>query len=381
MGYVYTVQLRKALISAMYDKITSLSLKSIATTNSGKLITLISADMFTIERPLSIAPLVFASPFINILCYSLIGFTAGWIYAAITCSLWFIMIVMQYFVTKTQFAIKGREAKKNDERLKLVSDMVTGIRTIKSYAWENHYMGKIISIRRKQLKDVFALNLVGSLGLSVFQNMGLVAVLLIFLPKWYMGEEIREEESFALLAMIYFVFFSVNSFTYMGMTTIQQFLVIVKRLSDIFMMDDFTIDRNEEVEYKDVGIKIENGEYAWGFKATEEEKPKKGEEAKVQVPDAVVSALQNVNLDLASDGLLVVAGKIGAGKTTLLYALMDETDKVGGTTSVRGNVAYVEQEPFIFSSTIKENITFGRKFDQKRFDHAIKVSQLKADMP
>jgi len=28
---------------------------------------------------------------------------------------------------------------RNDERMKLVNDMVTGIRTIKAYAWENHY--------------------------------------------------------------------------------------------------------------------------------------------------------------------------------------------------------------------------------------------------
>jgi len=27
----------------------------------------------------------------------------------------------------------------NDERMKLINDMVTGIRTIKAYAWENHY--------------------------------------------------------------------------------------------------------------------------------------------------------------------------------------------------------------------------------------------------
>ena len=31
----------------------------------------------------------------------------------------------------------------NDGRMKLVNDMVNGIRTIKSYAWEHHYMKKI----------------------------------------------------------------------------------------------------------------------------------------------------------------------------------------------------------------------------------------------
>jgi len=63
----------------------------------------------------------------------------------------------------------------------------------------------------------------------------------------------------------------------------------------------------------------------------------------------------------------MVAGKIGSGKTTLLYSIMDETRKMSGSLSVKGKIAYVEQEPFIFSGTIEENITFGLIYDQERF--------------
>jgi len=43
-------------------------------------------------------------------------------------------------------------------------------------------------------------------------------------------------------------------------------------------------------------------------------------------------------------------------------------------------VAYVEQEPFIISGSICENILMGLCFDQDRFDNALEVAQLKADM-
>ena len=36
----------------------------------------------------------------------------------------------------------------NDERLKLVNDMVVGVRTIKSYGWEKHYIEDLKSIRK-----------------------------------------------------------------------------------------------------------------------------------------------------------------------------------------------------------------------------------------
>lgn len=45
-SYLMAVRMRKMLVSAMYDKVSVLSMKSITETNSGKLITLISADIF-----------------------------------------------------------------------------------------------------------------------------------------------------------------------------------------------------------------------------------------------------------------------------------------------------------------------------------------------
>jgi hypothetical protein len=57
---------------------------------------------------------------------------------------------------------------KNDQRMKLVNDMVTGIRTIKSYAWENHYLQKILQIRKEQEASALKMNIVKSMGLSIF---------------------------------------------------------------------------------------------------------------------------------------------------------------------------------------------------------------------
>lgn len=50
LGYVMAIRMRKAIISAMYDKVTHLSVKSLTETNSGKLITIISGDIFNVER-------------------------------------------------------------------------------------------------------------------------------------------------------------------------------------------------------------------------------------------------------------------------------------------------------------------------------------------
>jgi ABC-type multidrug transport system fused ATPase/permease subunit len=44
-GYCLAVTLRKTLVSALYVKVSKLSMRSLAETNSGKLITIVSGDI------------------------------------------------------------------------------------------------------------------------------------------------------------------------------------------------------------------------------------------------------------------------------------------------------------------------------------------------
>ena len=46
----------------------------------------------------------------------------------------------------------------------------------------------------------------------------------------------------------------------------------------------------------------------------------------------------------------------------------------------RGRIAYVEQEPFIMSASVKDNITFGLPFDESKFINTIEVCWLEPDI-
>jgi len=151
----------------------------------------------------------------------------------------------------------------------LVNDMVTGIRTIKSYAWENHYMNKIKSIRAIQHINVQKFNLVGSLGFTLFANAGLIVVILIFVPKWFRGEAVDTERAFSLLAMIYYLFFVCVALSLMTMTTLSQLSVMFQRLGDVFKMEEYNRERIEDVNPEQVSIKIDYASFSWGFKVKE----------------------------------------------------------------------------------------------------------------
>ena len=78
------------------------------------------------------APFGLALPLINLVCYAMIWYIVGWQYSVIIFGLWILSLLCQCGTTFIQKKLKISEAKRNDQRLRFVSDMIRGIRTIKS---------------------------------------------------------------------------------------------------------------------------------------------------------------------------------------------------------------------------------------------------------
>ena len=76
---------------------------------------------------------------------------------------------------------------------------------------------------------------------------------------------------------------------------------------------------------------------------------------------------------------MVIIGYVVSGKSTLLRSILSETKLIKGNLEIRGSIAYVEQEPFIFPASVKENILFGKDYDKEKFDHVIKICELQTD--
>jgi len=60
--------------------------------------------------------------------------------------------------------------------------------------------------------------------------------------------------------------------------------------------------------------------------------------------------------------------------------LIGELENYTGQIDVKGRVAYISQQPWIFSASIKQNILFGNDFDQEKFDKIVEVCSLKKDL-
>ena len=120
------------------------------------------------------------------------------------------MLLVQILNSTIAKTTKLRDSSMNDERIKLVNDMVVGIRTIKSYGWENKYIKKVTEVRNNQKFYLYINNMMQTIGFNLFQNLAILAVFLIFYYQWSDGKEIDLANGFSTLAMVFYLFVTVN---------------------------------------------------------------------------------------------------------------------------------------------------------------------------
>ena len=90
--------------------------------------------------------------------------------------------------------------------------------------------------------------------------------------------------------------------------------------------------------------------------------------------------IKNINLNLKKGFLYGLCGKVGSGRSTLLQALLKQIPYYSGNLVINGTVSYCEQSSKIFQGTIRDNVIFGRKFDEDRYKKVLEMTELKEDI-
>ncbi|CAG0894697.1 unnamed protein product, partial [Darwinula stevensoni] len=87
-----------------------------------------------------------------------------------------------------------------------------------------------------------------------------------------------------------------------------------------------------------------------------------------------------VDLQIPSGKLVAVVGQVGSGKSSLLSAFLGDMEKVSGLVNVDGEVAYVSQEAWIRNAPIKDNILFGKAYDEAFYLDIMSACALEEDL-
>lgn len=89
--------------------------------------------------------------------------------------------------------------------------------------------------------------------------------------------------------------------------------------------------------------------------------------------------LENINIRIKSGNLYAIIGQVASGKTSLAHVLLGEISIYSGDITINGELSYASQEPWLFSSSVKNNILFGLPYDKIRYQETVKYCSLLTD--
>ncbi|XP_059865823.1 multidrug resistance-associated protein 1-like [Delphinus delphis] len=355
-----SAKIKTAVIGLIYKKALLLSNVSRKKFSTGEIINLMSADAQQLMDLTANINLLWSGPFQILMAVSFLWQELGPAVLAGVAVLVFV-IPMNTLVANRMKKLKKSQTKNKDKQIKLLNEILHGIKILKLYAWEPSYKKKIIEIREQELE------VQESAGyLAVFSMLTLTCVP-FFVSLATFGVYFLLDEGNILTATK--VFTSLSLFNIlrlplsdlpMVISAVVQTRISLVRLEDFLNTEDFH-PRSIETKYLgDHAIGFTNASFSWD---------------KTGIP-----ILKDLNIKIPEGALVAVIGQVGSGKSSLLSAVLGEMEKLKGVVQRKGSVAYVSQQAWIQNCILQENILFGSVMQKQLYARVLEACELLPDL-
>jgi ATP-binding cassette subfamily C (CFTR/MRP) protein 1 len=91
-------------------------------------------------------------------------------------------------------------------------------------------------------------------------------------------------------------------------------------------------------------------------------------------------SLAQYSLRIPKASLTAVVGPVASGKSSLFASLLGDMKNLSGKVTISGDIAYSQQQAWIRSSSVRDNILFGQNYDPVRYSHVVAACALDADL-
>jgi ATP-binding cassette subfamily C (CFTR/MRP) protein 1 len=429
-------QVRNTLINVIYRKSLTISPAKRQAISTGRIITMFSDDTNQIRNFLFFLNNAALAPFQIAACLYLIYQQVG---VAVFVGLGYSVVVTPVtgFIFSWVFSMRRLKMTKTDIRVKLMNEVLNGIRIIKYYAWENAFVKKIQSVRGEEVNLLMKMGYLFNVPFALLLlGAPQIQTVLIFLTYIGLGNTLDSATAFTTLTL-FGIMTSPFIFLPFGLQQYSQSLVSMKRIIEYLDQEDIpkyinrpealcvtnaatNVDENLSIQFVHANIcwakepSAEEKAAEAAKKAAEEKKAGKGKkpaadtkkddksyqavskdegapadlEATPAVEDEKVGinraykTLSDIHLNIKKGELVGVVGTVGSGKSSLLTAILGEMYLTEGSLAIANGqrIAYCDQRPWIVNATVKDNILFGRDYNEALFYRAIHVAAMDDDL-
>nr|CAD7445720.1 unnamed protein product [Timema bartmani] len=353
------MRIRSAIISVIYRKALTMSYGARKESTVGEIVNLMAVDANRAMEVSMQLNMLWSAPLqIALALYYLWQILGPSVLAGL--GLMILMVPLNSFIANKVKSLQIRQMKSKDKRIKLINEVLNGIRVLKLYAWEPSYEKELRDIRKKEvniLKKAAYFNAATSFTWTCAPFLVSIVTFATF---------VLIDENNVLDAEIAFVSLSLFNIIRMplGMipmliTTIIQALVSLERINKFMAGENLNPENVSHESSEKCPLLVQGGTFSWGL----------GEQP----------VLNNVNLRVDKGALIAVVGTVGSGKSSLMSAILGEMDKVSGHVNTQGSIAFVPQQAWIQNASLKDNIMFGKNSDERYYNKVIEACALKPD--
>ncbi|CAH2223667.1 multidrug resistance-associated 4 [Pelobates cultripes] len=356
------MKLRVAMCHMIYKKALRLSNTALGQTTTGQIVNLLSNDVNKFDQVTIFLHFLWAGPLQAIAVTVLL-----WMEIGPSClagmAVLIILMPLQTCLGKFFTSFRGKTASFTDTRIRTMNEVISGMRIIKMYAWEQPFTDLVNNIRKKEISKVLQSSYLRGINLASFFVASKIIVFVTFTTYVLLGNVISASRVFVAVSLYSSVRLTVTLFFPSAIERVSEAKVSIRRIKNFLLLDEITKPALEHVEQNDDNLLVQIQDLTCYWDKT------------LEMP-----TLQNISCSVRPGELLAVIGPVGAGKSSLLSAVLGELPKDKGFVDVRGKIGYVSQQPWVFSGTVRSNILFGKEYVQEKYEKVLRVCALKKDM-
>uniref|UniRef100_A0A3Q3GZE6 ABC-type glutathione-S-conjugate transporter n=1 Tax=Labrus bergylta TaxID=56723 RepID=A0A3Q3GZE6_9LABR len=365
--YMYTcftvgMRVKTAVMGLVYRKSLVINSTSRRTCTVGEIVNLVSADTQKLMDFVVYFNAVWLAPIEIALCLFFLWQHLGPSALAGIATV-ILIFPLNGFIAKKRSKLQEIQMKFMDGRIRLMNEILNGIKILKFYAWEKAFLEQVLGQREKELKALKKSQILYSISIASFNSSSFLIAFAMFGVYVTLDDRnvLDAQKVFVSMALINILKTPLSQLPFAISTTMQA-VVSLRRLGKYLCSEELKVDNVSKTPLSSDGedVAIENGTFSWSAEGP--------------------PCLKRINVHVPRGSLVAVVGHVGSGKSSLLSAMLGETEKRSGRVAVKGSVAYVPQQAWIQNATVQDNVIFGRDKLKSWYNRVLEACALMPDL-
>ncbi|XP_077574200.1 ATP-binding cassette sub-family C member 10 isoform X1 [Stigmatopora nigra] len=366
---------RAALVSAIYSKTLRVGGPDLARLALGEVVNLMSTDTDRVVNFFNSFHELWSLPFQLAIALYLLYLQVGVAFLG-GLGVALLLIPFNKFLASRILSNNRDMLRHKDARVKLMTEILFGIRVIKFYNWEAHFGHKVSECRRGELAHLKAVKYLDAMCVYTWAALPVVISILTFLTFVLLGNQLTAAKVFTTLALVGMLIVPLNAFPWV-LNGILEAKVSLERIQRFFKLSNQDPDAYYALVWPDdddTVVLLNWGTFSWH--GPQEDTPH-------DVHPGRLLLLHNLNLNIRKGSLTVVIGKVGCGKSSFLAAISGELSRHSGVVYVANlehGFALATQEPWIQHASVRDNILFGKRYNASFYRAVVEACALTDDL-